>query len=377
MRTWWLRGALAFLAAVIAAAAPQAADTAAAPRVRLVPVVRAGLVQPLFLTHAGDRSGRLFVVEQPGRVRVLTGGGLRATPFLDLRGRVLFGGERGLLGLAFHPRYAGNGRFFVDYTRRTDGATVVEEFRVSADPNVAAPAGRVVLTVPQPFASHKGGMLAFGPGGYLFVGLGDGGGAGDPGNRAQDRRQLLGKILRLDVDRGRPYAIPPGNPFADGGGRPEIFALGFRNPWRFSFDRSTGALYAGDVGEKRVEEVDRVVLGGNYGWRRLEGNLCFKPAVGCDRTGLRPPILTYAHASGRCAVTGGYVYRGRAIPGLVGGYVYGDFCTGEIFVRRAGAAPARLLDTGLMISSFGEDQAGELYVVGLGGTVHRLAAAGP
>jgi len=362
----------ALLAGFVPSISPRAAPLPeAVPTVRLAPAVTGGLTSPLFATSAGDGSGRLFVVEQPGRIRVVAGGKLRTTPFLDIRSRLLFGGERGLLGLAFHPHYASNGRFFVDYTRTPDGATVVEEFQVSADPNVASTTGRVVLTVPQPFAHHKGGMLAFGPDGRLFVGLGDGGGAGDPGNRAQNRQSLLGKVLRIDVNGRRPYAIPPDNPFAGGGGRPEIFALGFRNPWRFSFDRATGRLYAGDVGENSVEEIDHVQRGGNYGWRLKEGDQCFRPATGCDRPGLKAPMAFYRHTAGRCSIIGGYVYRGRAIPALVGSYIYGDLCTGEIFALRSGAS-TRLLDTDLTISSFGEDQAGELYVVGIGGTVHRL-----
>jgi len=372
MRKRWL-----WIASLTAMLAGQLADGAAQAQIRLVPVVRSGLTAPLFLTHAGDGSGRLFVLERPGRVRVRVGGTLLPRPFLDLTDRVLANEpERGLLGLAFHPRFATNGRFFVNYTRRPDGATVVAEFRVSANPNLALRAERVVLTVPQPFANHNGGMIAFGPGGRLFIGLGDGGSGGDPGNRAQNRQQLLGKILRIDVDGARPYAIPPDNPFAGGGGRPEIYALGFRNPWRFSFDRATGRLFAGDVGQSAIEEVDLVNRGGNYGWRIMEGNRCFRPATGCNRRGLTLPIATYAHAAGRCSVTGGYVYRGRAVPALVGTYLYADFCTGEIFGLRNGRS-TRLLDSALLISSFGEDQAGEVHVVGLGGTVHRIAAAAP
>src|SRR4051812_16856727 len=251
MRTRWrLRAALATITVLASlgvipnARADQApAATAETPEgsavapIRLVPVT-GGLDAPLFLTSARDGSGRLFVLERSGRVRLIEGGKLVARPFLDLAGRVLAGGEQGLLGLAFHPRYRANGRFFVDYTRKPDGATVVSEFRVSADPNVALRSERVLLVVPQPYANHNGGMLAFGPGGRLFIGLGDGGSGGDPGNRAQNPDELLGKILRIDVNAGLPYAIPRDNPFAAGGGRPEIFALGFRNPWRFSFDRA-------------------------------------------------------------------------------------------------------------------------------------------
>jgi glucose/arabinose dehydrogenase len=371
------------LGALLLGAGALAAQLAAAPRaeaqratIGLAPVVTAGLAAPLFVTHAGDGSGRLFVVEQPGRVRIVSGGALAATPFLDIADRVLTGGERGLLGLAFHPRYGSNGRLFVSYTRRDDGASVVSELAVSGDPNVASPSSeRVLLVVPQPFANHNGGMMAFGPGGFLFVAMGDGGSGGDPGNRAQNRQELLGKILRIDVDRGvEPYAIPADNPFAAGGGRPEIFALGFRNPWRFSFDRGTGRLYAGDVGQARFEEVDIVVRGGNYGWRILEGRRCFEPATNCNRIGLKAPLLTYAHTGGRCSVTGGYVYRGRAVRTLASTYLYGDFCTGEIFGRRDGRSSV-LLDTTLRIASFGEDEAGEVYVVDIAGSVHRIVGA--
>src|SRR4051812_28716702 len=364
MRTRWrLRAALATITVLASlgvipnARADQApAATAETPEgsavapIRLVPVT-GGLDAPLFLTSARDGSGRLFVLERSGRVRLIEGGKLVARPFLDLAGRVLAGGEQGLLGLAFHPGYRTNGRFFVDYTRRPDGATVVAEYRASSDPDVALPSGRTVLVVPQPFANHNGGVLAFGPDGLLYIGLGDGGSEGDPGNRAQNRNLLLGKVLRIGVDGAEPYAIPPNNPFVGRGGRDEIYALGFRNPWRFSFDRGTGLLYAGDVGQGRVEEVDIVKRGDNYGWRIVEGSLCFSPATGCDRTGLTPPIATYRHTGGRCAIMGGYVYRGRAVPGLAGAYVYGDFCSGGgVGVRGGGAGgpvPTRVVVTSL------------------------------
>ncbi len=352
--------------------APVPAPPATGP-IRLE-LVLAGLDDPLYVTHARD--DRLFVVEQPGRVRVAQGGKLLPRPFLDIGDRVRAGGEQGLLGLAFHPEYRANGRFFVDYTRRPDGATVVAEYRISTDRDVATASERTLLVVPQPYPNHNGGMIEFGPDRLLYIGLGDGGSAGDPGNRAQNRDELLGKILRVDVDRGSPYAIPPDNPFAAGGGRGEIFAWGLRNPWRFSFDRETGTLWAGDVGQNAWEEVDIVRRGGNYGWRVMEGGHCFRPPSGCSTEGLELPVVEYRNGGGRCSVIGGYVYRGRGIPSLVGTYVYADYCSGEVFGVVPGGAPRALLTTGLWIASFGEDREGELYVVGLKGTVHRLVDAG-
>ena len=346
----------------------------------LAPVVPSGLDSPVFLTHAGDGSARIFVVEQPGRIRISSRGSLLATPFLDITARVDYGGERGLLGLAFHPAYPKNRRYFVNYTRASDGATVVAEYRASGDPNHSGRKERIILIVEQPHGNHNGGMIAFGPDGHLYVGMGDGGAGGDPQNRGQNRRDLLGKMLRLDVDRGTPYAIPSDNPYAAGGGRPEIYALGFRNPWRFSFDRRTGRLWAADVGQNSWEEVDLVERGGNYGWRVMEGAHCFSPSQGCSAEGLERPVAEYANAGRRCSITGGYVYRGAAVPSLRGTYVFGDYCSGEVFglngagSRSAGPAgrPEVLLSTGHRISSFGEDEAGELYVVGHGGSVHKI-----
>jgi glucose/arabinose dehydrogenase len=358
---------------VLVMTAAAAADTAEVVRIALEPVVARGLSSPVFVTHAGDRRGRLFVVEQPGRIRIVTGGTLAAAPFLDIASRVLAGGERGLLGLAFHPDYTRNGRYFVNYTRRPDGATVIAEYRVSTDASVSAPDERVLLVIAQPYPNHNGGMIAFGGDGFLYIGMGDGGAGGDPQNRAQNRQELLGKMLRVDVNGPTPYAIPADNPFAAGGGRPEIWALGLRNPWRFSFDRQTRELYAGDVGQNAWEEIDVVRRGGNYGWRLMEGAHCYNPAR-CDRQGLELPIAEYATASGRCSVTGGYVYRGTALPALTGTYVYGDFCSGEIFALRDGTQRV-LLPTRMAISSFGEDEAGEIYVVDHRGAVYRVIAA--
>ncbi len=349
----------------------------------LVPIATQGLQAPLFLTHAGDGSGELFIVEQPGTIRVIDHGVLQETAFLDLRDRVWTkGNEQGLLGLAFHPDHRHNGRLFVNYNRREDGATVLVEYkRQGNELQVSVATERVLMTVPQPYLNHNGGMVAFGPDGYLYVGRGDGGSRGDPQNRAQNLEELLGKILRIDVDHERPYAIPGDNPFAKGGGRAEIFAFGVRNPWRFSFDRETGMLWLADVGQHKWEEVDIVVAGGNYGWRLMEGTHCYNPDPGCGSEGLVFPLAEYGHEQGRCSITGGYVYRGGAVPALRGSYLFGDYCSGELFSipslanRRTSMTPKVLMQTGMRISSFGEDEAGEVYVVDHKGGVYRVAPA--
>jgi len=340
--------------------------------IALAPVLTRGLVQPVFIGHAGDHSDRLFIVEQPGRIRILRNGVLHPSAFLDIADRVDFGGEMGLLGLAFHPRFAENGRFFVNYTRKPDGATVVAEFQVSQNPDRALPKEKILLMIPQPYSNHNGGMVAFGPDGYLYIATGDGGAGGDPGNRGQSPDTLLGKMLRIDVDRGDPYGIPPDNPFAKQ--QSEIFALGFRNPWRFSFDRQTGQLWAADVGQNRWEEIDVVEAGNNYGWRIMEGNHCFLPPRGCSTTGLTLPVAEYRNQSPSCAVTGGYVYRGNRVAFLRGTYVFGDYCSGRIMGLIDGQ-PLVLLASGLRIASFGEDEAGELYVVDHGGGIYRITPA--
>ncbi len=366
-----------FLAAALGCA------TAAADEIRLVEVA-GGLDDPVHLTHAGDGSGRMFVVEQAGRVRVLRDGVVAAAPFLDISGIVRSGGERGLLSVAFHPAYARNGFFYLNYTDR-DGDTVVARYSVSADAERGDPASAApLISIGQPYGNHNGGQVAFGPDGYLYIGMGDGGWAGDPRNRSQNPRSLLGKMLRLDVDSAEPYAIPPDNPFAaSDDAAPEIWALGLRNPWRFRFDRLTGDLYIGDVGQNKWEEIDfqpAEQRGGlNYGWRIMEGTHCFNPATGCGRQGLTEPVHEYSQSQG-CSVTGGHVYRGPALAELAGTYVFADYCAGTIWglFREAGGGWSRttLLESGFAISSFGEDEAGGLYVLDYsGGRVLKLAAA--
>ncbi|HEX5724858.1 MAG TPA: PQQ-dependent sugar dehydrogenase [Longimicrobiaceae bacterium] len=350
------------------------------PDLRLERVVD-GLASPVFVTApAGDP--RLFVVEQPGRIRIVRGGALLPTPFLDLTAKVSSGGERGLLSVAFHPRYAQNGFFYVNYTGQ-GGHTRVERYRVGANPDQADPASaQLVLFVEQPYSNHNGGLVMFGPDGKLYVGMGDGGSGGDPQNHGQDASTLLGDLLRLDVDAGQPYAIPADNPFVgQAGRRAEIWATGVRNPWRFSFDRTANLLYLADVGQNRWEEVNVVPAGQagvNYGWRIMEGSSCY-PSGGCARTGLTEPVLEYSHSDG-CSVTGGYVYRGRAIPGLRGHYFYADYCNGWIrSFRYAGGTVSDRHEWELgnvgNISSFGEDADGELYVVSHAGAVYKLVPA--
>jgi glucose/arabinose dehydrogenase len=349
-------------------------------------LVAEGLESPLFAGHAGDGSGRLFVLEQAGRIRVVRDGLLVRAPFLDIAERISAGGERGLLGLAFAPTFTTDGRFFVDYTDR-DGNTVVSEFRAPDPAADRADPGseRVLLRIDQPFANHNGGALATGPDGLLWIATGDGGSGGDPLDNGQNLRTLLGKLLRVDPRpaAGAPYGIPADNPFVDrAGARAEIWAYGLRNPWRFSFDRANGDLWIGDVGQGAIEEVDRWPAGSpggpNFGWNTMEASACFDPAEGCDRAGLVLPVAEYGHDRG-CSVTGGYVYRGVGVPGLAGTYLYADYCAGTIWGLEAVAgtpAPRVLLDSGLSVASFGEDEAGELYVVDLaGGRLFRVVEA--
>ena len=340
--------------------------------IELQPVTEHTFSKPLFLTASPHHTDRLFVVEQDGLIFILTGGQRNPSPFLNIAAQLSTGGERGLLGLAFHPRYSSNGRFFVNYTRGQDGATVIAEYRKSSNPDKADPHASILLVIPQPYSNHNGGMIAFGPDSLLYIGMGDGGSGGDPENRAQNRDELLGKFLRIDVDGPPPFRIPPDNPFVGQPGKPEIFALGLRNPWRFSFDRKTGELWAGDVGQDSWEEINVIEKGKNYGWRLLEGTHCFKPATGCRLVpNVADPLTEYSHEHGRCAVTGGYVYRGTRLPALQGTYLFGDFCSGEIWGYRNGETRL-LLESDLRISSFGEDREGELYVVGYQGLIMKI-----
>jgi len=359
--------------------APQPGDSVLA----LVPVAQ-GLESPLFVTApAGD--GRLFIVERPGRIRIVKDGQLVATPFLDIVPDVGTGGERGLLGLAFHPDYASNGRFYVNYSDR-DGNTRVERYTVGADPDAADPASaKLVIAIDQPYANHNGGMIAFGPDGMLYVGMGDGGSANDPQGNGQNPATLLGAMLRLDVDGGDPYAVPADNPFVGrSGARGEIWAIGLRNPWRFSFDRGAPRLYIADVGQNAWEEVDIVPAGDgglNFGWNVMEGTHCFRSAS-CDESGLTLPELDYGHDQG-CSVIGGYVYRGRALPELAGHYFYADYCRGWLrsfrFDGPGSIADHREWPVGDFGNplGFGEDAAGEVYIGSQNGTVYRLEPSPP
>lgn len=335
-----------------------------------------GLELPVFATAPAD-DPRLFIVEQGGRIRILADGAILAEPFLDISNLVSTGSEQGLLGLAFHPRYAENGRFFVNYTD-SEGDTRIVAYTVSADPNRAdADSGSIILTVDQPYANHNGGWLGFGPDGLLHIGMGDGGGRGDRGNNAQNPDSLLGKLLRIDVDAAQPYAIPADNPFAEGGGAPEIYMLGLRNPWRIAFDGEL--IYIADVGQNAYEEINvvpRTEVGANLGWRIAEGPACYNPRTDCNMTGLVRPVHSYAHADGGCSVTGGYVYRGRAIHELNGQYFFADYCAG--FVRTMAYPSGDVTDwteqLGNLgnITSFGTDSAGELYLMTIDGGLYRL-----
>jgi len=361
-------------------------STQGALALALQPVV-SGLSSPVYLT-APSGDDRLFIVERSGQIRIVQNGALLPTPFLDIASRVLTDGERGLLSMAFDPQYAANGNFFV-YFANVAGDIEVDRFTVSsADPNQADPlSGTTIITIPHPsFNNHYGGLLSFGPDGMLYFGTGDGGSEGDPFGNAQNLNLLLGKLLRIDVSASSiaaPYVIPPDNPFAfQAGRRSEIWAYGFRNPWRYAFDAVASLLYIADVGQDRIEEVDvagTAQAGLNYGWNIMEGSLCY-PGDPCDKQGLTLPVLEYAHGtndSNGCAVIGGYVYRGSAIPELQGRYFYSDLCSGWLksFVYRNGTATEQAqwsVSSLSSINSFGQDSNNELYVLTGNGDVSRI-----
>jgi glucose/arabinose dehydrogenase len=363
---------------------PPAADTSPPDLASLtidLELVADGFEQPLYAISAGDGSGRLFIVEQPGRIFILRDGQRLEQPFLDIVDIVgSSGSEQGLLSVAFSPNYNQDGQFFINYTDN-DGDTVVARYQVSADPDVADPASAAtVLTIDQPAGNHNGGLVVFGPDDYLYIGMGDGGQAGDPWGNAQNTDVLLGKLLRIDVLSERPYAIPPDNPLIDQPeARPEIWSWGLRNPWRFAFDPANDDLYIADVGQNRFEEIHYTPAadrgGNNYGWDIMEGAACFEPDD-CDPDGLILPVVVYSRDMG-CSITGGYVYRGTDFPQLDGIYFYGDYCSGRIWALRHSNGEwqnAQVQDTNLNITSFGTDAAGELYVTDRNGGVYRLVS---
>jgi glucose/arabinose dehydrogenase len=344
-------------------------------------VVASGLDSPVGLVNAGDGSGRLFVVEKSGLIEIIKNGEVAPGPFLDIRDIVgSTGSEQGLLGLAFDPQYQENGYFYVNYTD-IQGNTVIARYSVTsfnAD-RADAESEKRLIYVDQPFANHNGGEMVFGPDGYLYIGLGDGGSGGDPHGNGQSTNTLLGKILRIDVDHGDPYSVPVDNPFVNGGGNLDIWAYGLRNPWRFSFDLLTHDLYIGDVGQDMWEEIDFLLAGSpggsNFGWNYMEGT---HPYQSSPPAGLKliPPVAEYSHNNG-CSVTGGYVYRGKELPDWQGVYLYGDYCSGKVWgllhMPDGSWKNALLFETTARISSFGEDEAGEIYLVDISGTIYRLS----
>ncbi|MCB2201744.1 PQQ-dependent sugar dehydrogenase [bacterium] len=358
----------------------------------LQPVVT-GLNQPIHIVNAPMDSTRLFVLERPGVVKIVQGDSVLASPFLDISGQVVTGGERGLLGMAFHPDFPDTQAFFLNYVNRTNDTdyTFISRFSITSNPNVADPGSeQVIFQIRQPQANHNGGTIHFGPDRFLYIGMGDGGGSGDPDDLAESPASLLGKLLRIDVRNGGPYTIPPDNPWVGAVDTlPEIFSFGLRNPFRWSFDRATNDLWIADVGQFVYEEINLTrwadAGGQNYGWDHTEGFHCFEPSSNCDSAGVDWPVFEYTHSGGRCSITGGYVYRGCAIPDLDGWYFYGDYCTGQIWrlnVDSAGTVtapfPTPVLDIGgADLATFGEDYYGELYVAELnGGRILKMVHVG-
>ncbi|PWB69929.1 MAG: hypothetical protein C3F07_18190 [Anaerolineales bacterium] len=367
-----------------------AIETAVGPGTLEFEPIASGLSLPVDIEHAGDGSNRLFIVLRGGRIVIYDGSQILPTPFLDITSLVNSGGgEQGLLGIAFHPDYETNGYFYVNYTNKPGGDTVIARYQVSTNPDVADNTSAfTILTISQPFENHNGGQLKFGPDGYLYIGMGDGGSGGDPQNRAQSPSSLLGKILRIDVNNGSPYGIPVSNPFISNPNvDDEIWAFGLRNPWRFSFDRLTGDLFVADVGQNSWEEVNYQPAsstgGENYGWSCYEGSHDYNTNRDCTAYGILTfPVLEYQHGindSNGCSITGGYIYRGNKYPALYGNYLYGDFCTGKIWAAvKSGSSWTSDLasDTNFLITTFGEDEAGELYVASYSnGAIYHIAAS--
>ncbi len=393
-----MKALLGLLILAVAACNDTRAGNVADARGAIVPAAlsgaqSSGAASTMRLEQVGDRfrnpvyvasppgDPRLFVVEQAGTIRVIKNGHTLEEPFLDISSRVKSGGEQGLFSVAFHPEFRNNGWFYVDFTDK-QGDTHVERFGLTRNPDVADRASaRLVLRVDQPYSNHNGGLVMFGPDGMLYIGMGDGGSGGDPHRNGQNTHVLLGKMLRINVSSGEPYTIPAGNPYANGAaGRPEVWAIGMRNPWRFAFDRATGMFYIADVGQDRIEEIDVVPAnraGINYGWNLMEGGECYR-TDNCNRRGLEMPALTYDHAGGACTVIGGFVYRGRRIPSIVGHYFYSDYCSGWLrsFRYANGSATDRrewnMQHLGNVVS-FGEDSYGEMYIVAENGRVFRFA----
>ena len=386
----WKRAAIFFItsAACICFAITNSQAQTVLPAIKIkIQLVAEDITSPVGIMTPRDGSSRLFVIEQSGRIRIIKNGSLLPTPFLTITDKLdglnIAYSEKGLLGMAFHPQYKSNGRFFVYYSAPYsssgfDHKSILAEYKVSAsNPDIADVRETVIMEIPQPESNHNGGCLEFGPDGYLYIGLGDGGGAGDRhgaiGN-GQDLSTILGKILRIDVDAERPYKIPPGNPYANSTGneRKEIFAYGLRNPWRFSFDQLTGKLFCADVGQNKWEEINIIEKGKNYGWRLMEGKHCYEPAAGCETKGLTLPVNEYDHKTG-ISICGGYVYRGKSYPSWHGLYFYADW-SGKLFYLQQGADQKwsrgevivegkKSNDTGLKINSMGVDESGEIYLV--------------
>jgi glucose/arabinose dehydrogenase len=379
---------LALGSMVCAAPRDEAREAPAAPAERTsnavtlaVEQVASGLDQPVYLT-APEGDARLFIVEQAGRVRIVENGTVLRKPFLDIVSKVRSGGEQGLLSVAFHPLYRSNGFLFVNYTDKK-GDTRIERYTISADKNaVDAASAKLILSIDQRYSNHQGGLNLFGPDGMLYIGMGDGGSQGDPHGNGQNPNSLLAKLLRINVDRGDPYTIPAANPYAKGGGRGEVWAIGLRNPWRFAFDRVSGLLYIADVGGSRFEEIDVVpasTAGVNYGWNVMEGPSCQR-TLGCNQPGLQRPAVSYPHEGSVCSVIGGFVYRGQKIPEIQGQYFYSDYC--DSWLRSFAFADGKVTDqhewpVGRLgsVTSFGEDSQGELYITTSSGRVYRIIKA--